>query len=237
MFLSDVGGEIPDSLYSSGWYSLQNSQNTHGFYSLPNSSFKDFTSSKNQDSTKLFFDTSTQTNFNTQNLIISNKNSNISKTSDLDILNGPTSTRMPWPAQDTVLKDFSEQKIDPIEDENLLEDPKFSYNNFELPEFNTVTGMVAGTLNNSIMSGLNQQNYTKVMQGNGPNQGDFNSQRTAQLTLDNRNIASSVGSTIMSASSLLGPEAFAAGTVIGAGIDIATEMGAFDSPQAQVNTN
>jgi len=235
MFLSDSGKEIPDSFYSSGWNSLSNSQNTHGFLSTPNSVISNFSLNKAQDTSKLFFDSSTQTNFVPSSLLPLPKLPP-PKTSDLDIMNSNT-VRMPWPTGSTYLADnpgTTEDKtisLDEIPAETSIMD------NINLPEFNSVTGMVAGTLNNSIMGSLNQQNYTKTMQGNSPLQGDFNSQRTAQLTLDNRNIASSVGSTIMSASSLLGPEAFAAGTVIGAGIDIATEEGAFDSTPAPVNTN
>jgi len=224
---SDSGQAIPDSFYSLGWNDLSNTQNTHGFFSTPNSANSNFSSFKSQESTKMFFDTSTQTNFQNQNLLPSISNPKIS---DLDTINSSNNDRNPWPVENSILQDMPETKID----EPL--DPVPSELS-SLPEFNSITGMVAGTLNNSIMGGLSQQNYTKTMQGNGPMQGDFNSQRTAQLTLDNRNIASSVSSTIMSASSLLGPEAFAAGTVIGAGIDIATEMGAFDSTPAPVNTN
>jgi hypothetical protein len=224
---SDSGQAIPDSFYSLGWNDLSNTQNTHGFFSTPNSANSNFSSFKSQESTKMFFDTSTQTNFQNQSLLPSISNPKIS---DLDTINSSNNDRNPWPVENSILQDMPETKID----EPL--DPVPSELS-SLPEFNSITGMVAGTLNNSIMGGLSQQNYTKTMQGNGPMQGDFNSQRTAQLTLDNRNIASSVSSTIMSASSLLGPEAFAAGTVIGAGIDIATEMGAFDSTPAPVNTN
>jgi len=236
MFLSDSGKEIPDSFYSSGWNSLSNSQNTHGFLSTPNNITSNFTLTKSEDTSKLFFDSSTQTNFSSNSLLPLPKIIPTNKVSDIDILNSD-SVRMPWPQQSTFLADNKETVEDkevPLED---IPSESSIMDNINLPEFNSVTGMVAGTLNNSIMGSLNQQNYTKTMQGNSPMQGDFNAQRTAQLTLDNRNIASSVGSTIMSASSLLGPEAFAAGTVIGAGIDIAAEEGAFDSTPAPVNTN
>jgi hypothetical protein len=232
---SDSGQAIPDSFYSSGWNDLSNNQNTHGFFSTPNSTNSNFNSFKSQESTKMFFDTATQTNFQNQSLlppVSTTKDS--TKISDLDIINSSSNDKNPWPVENSVLQDLPETNIETKVEEPLDSAPSELIN---LPEFNSVTGMVAGTLNNSIMGGLNQQNYTKTMQGNGPMQGDFNSQRTAQLTLDNRNIASSVSSTIISASSLLGPEAFAAGTIIGAGIDIATEMGAFDSTPAPVNTN
>uniref|UniRef100_A0AAU8JNF5 Uncharacterized protein n=1 Tax=Chipolycivirus sp. TaxID=2809300 RepID=A0AAU8JNF5_9VIRU len=244
MVTSDFGEEIPDNFYSSGWNDLSGSQNTHGFFSTPNSTQMSFNIMKTPDPVKMFFTTSTQTNFSDKTIFPTPKTFDTKlpqKLTDLDILNGPSNTRMPWPQENSTFSiqenkepDHNQTELtEPLESENL----ENSFNFENLPEFNSVTGMVAGTLNNSIMGTLNQQNYTKTMQGNGPNQGDFNSQRTAQLTLDNRNLSTSIGSTIMSAGSFLGPEGFIAGTVIGAGIDIATEMGAFDSAPASVNTN
>lgn len=240
MFKSDYGHEIPDSFYSSGWTSLQSSQNTHGFFSTPNTTVKNFS---NSDSTKSSFTVGTQTNFSNHSLNTSNNTSNIvnKKLSDFEIMNSDLPSRPLFSNEPNIVDQLestndnesqetpnAEEGIEPSET-SVLESGEIS--------FNPMAGMISGTVNNSVMGALNQKNYTNTMQGNGPKQGDFNAQRTAQNTLDNRNIASSVSSTIMSASSLLGPEGFIAGTIVGAGIDIATESGAFDSSPTPVNTN
>jgi len=156
------------------------------------------------------------------------------KITDLKIMNAFTS-RAPWPNdRDHTLDDLNIPKLESMIGESKPVETSILDS---LPSYSSVTGLVAGTLNNSIMDALTQQNYTKTMQGNTPMQGDFNAQRTAQVTSENRNIATAVSSTIMSASALLGPEAFAAGTIVGAGIDIATELGEFDSTPVPVNTN
>lgn len=176
-----------------------------------------------------------KTNFNS----IKPQDEMFTKPSDLQIMHDPVE-RNPWPNdRDQTSYDKPEDTSPNVETNVTMEteETSTSMNLDFLPEYTPVVGLVGGTLNNSIMNALTTQNYTKTMQGNSSSQGSFNAQRTAQLTEDNRNIATGVSSTIMSASALLGPEAFIAGTVIGAGIDVATELGAFDSAPAPVNSN
>jgi hypothetical protein len=106
----------------------------------------------------------------------------------------------------------------------------------ESMEYSNITGVIAGSINSSIMNSFSASATAQAAAGKGPNGNAFNAENVAQQTAANKSTATEVAGAALGIGGMFGPEGLIAGGVIAGGIDIAEATGAFDQSDSVAST-
>lgn len=152
------------------------------------------------------------------------------------------------PIQDHGLTEFNDLPVQNVDEdysanisiERMTEDDVISHNiPTAVPEamdYLNITGVIAGSMNSSIMNSFSSSASAQAAAGKGPNGYAFNAENIAQQTASNKSTATEVAGAALGIGGLFGPEGLAAGAVVAGGIDIAESLGAFDQSDSVAST-